>query len=431
MATTSRNASASGGATAMKIGFLLGGEQERKAFERAMKLLEESGIAFEVRLAEEDRPLAASTRQWIEEGAKGKLAALVVSVVSGAERVVEIAGRTTLPVVAAVLGESKARVNGLLQTLLDAPMGDPVAVVGCNQAVNAALLAARIGAVLRPGWRAKLSVKELAPAPVEERPQPAAAKPAAGVGASTASRRPTRRRVEGLTFMSKVNPDMPDPFIIEGAADTLLNGGVVALPTDTVYGLAVDAANADAVRRLYELKGRDESQAIPLLISEIRTMRHLSPAIDPNITRLMNEFWPGPLTIVTAKFPGSFQAVSRGDSIGVRMPNNNVTLGIISMLRRPLAVTSANVSGQPPATTVEAIKAVFDKRIDLIVDAGPTNGTLVSTVIDMTVRPYRILREGAISYEELRKRLGDALEKRSPPPEAGKQDSEKPAAGGK
>lgn len=379
--------------TAMKIGFLLESDEERKAFAQAMNLLEKMDIAYDARIMGEGA-ISAETRRWLEEGAGGDLAVVVIGITRDAERVLQLSAETTLPIVAAVIGERRGQVNRPLSTLLEGAVGYPVAVVGVNQAANAALLAARIGAVSNPEWRAQL----------------AGDRAEAEQGEKASVVRPVHRRAEGMDFVTKTDPEMPDPFIIEGAADTLLNGGVVALPTDTVYGLAVDATNTEAVMRLYEIKERDPVRAIPLLISERQTLRYLSPIKDPNLSLLLEKYWPGALTVVVPKFEGTFMAVSRSESLGVRMPNNNVTLAIISMLARPVAVTSANVSDQPPATNAEEVKTVFGDKIDLIVDSGPMTGTGASTVIDMTAVPYRILREGAISTDDLRQHLGDALE---------------------
>jgi L-threonylcarbamoyladenylate synthase len=213
-----------------------------------------------------------------------------------------------------------------------------------------------------------------------------------------------------LPYVTCVDPALPDPFIIEGVSDTLLNGGVVALPTDTVYGLAADATNVAAVRRLYELKGRSADHPIALLISEMQMLRHISPDRGESLRAFLGEYWPGPLTVILSKYRGAFAAAAPGHTVGVRMPNHNVTLAVISLLRRPLAVTSANLSGESPAVAAEQVRAAFGQRLDLIVDAGPAAGSAVSTVLDLTIRPYRILREGAILAEELRGRFGEGLE---------------------
>ncbi|MCX7044935.1 MAG: L-threonylcarbamoyladenylate synthase [Candidatus Sumerlaeota bacterium] len=210
-----------------------------------------------------------------------------------------------------------------------------------------------------------------------------------------------------LEYLCPVDAQTPDPAILEAASDTLLNGGIIALPTDTVYGIGADAANAKAVARLYNLKGRAETKSIPLLIADLKIMRHLTPLDDDDAFALLNLFWPGPLTAIVPKFPGSFMAAAPGDTLGLRMPNHAVALGLIRALRRPLAVTSANLSGQPAATAAAQIRDAFGERLDLILDAGPTPGPVASTVLDMTRRPYRIMREGMITLAQLRETLGD------------------------
>lgn len=215
------------------------------------------------------------------------------------------------------------------------------------------------------------------------------------------------KRPEGLAFVSFCDPAALDRTVIEGAADTLLNGGVIALPTDTVYGIAADAVNARAVARLYQLKGRHEKQAIPLLIGDMKMLRHISPIDEDEALALLNMFWPGPLTAVLPKYSGTLMAVSRTATIGVRIPNHAVTLAIIRALHRPLAVTSANLSGHPPATDAEQIRRAFGERLDLIVDSGPAPGPIASTVLDVTARPYRVLREGPITRAQLIECLGE------------------------
>jgi len=188
--------------------------------------------------------------------------------------------------------------------------------------------------------------------------------------------------------------------------DTLLNGGIVAVPTDTVYGLAADATKAAAVARLFALKGRDADRAIPLLIGDMKQLRHLTPLEDDEALALLNLHWPGPLTAILPKFQEAFRGVSPFETIGIRMPNHPVALAVLRAIRRPLAVTSANPSGHPPATDATRIEEDFGDRLDLILDAGPTPGPIPSTVLDMTRRPYRVLREGIVTLAQLREQLG-------------------------
>lgn len=199
----------------------------------------------------------------------------------------------------------------------------------------------------------------------------------------------------------------PDPFVIQRAVDALLDGHVIVIPTDTVYGVAADATNPAAVAKLYEIKRRSPDMAIPLLISERRMLNHISPMRGGPLGLLCDECWPGPLTIVLPRYSGALNAVSQTDTIGVRMPNHTVALAIISMLQRPLAVTSANVSGEEPATSAEAARAALGPSLSIVVDAGPTPGPVASTVLDLTTSPARILREGVLSSNQLEEILGE------------------------
>lgn len=216
------------------------------------------------------------------------------------------------------------------------------------------------------------------------------------------------RRPSGLEYVTAVDPVAPDAEAIEGAVDTLLNGGVVAVATDTVYGLAVNATNARAARRLYDLKGREEARPIPLLIGDMKALRHITPLRDENVLALLNIFWPGPLTAVLPKYPRAFKAVSGAETIGVRMPDHPVILRVLRSIRRPLAVTSANASGAEAATSAEAAREAFGDRLDLILDSGATPGPTPSTVLDLSRRPYRILREGIIVVDELLQYLDES-----------------------
>lgn len=207
----------------------------------------------------------------------------------------------------------------------------------------------------------------------------------------------------------RVDSLKPGPEIIEEAALTLLEGGIVAFPTDTVYGIGADATNASAVRRLYEIKIREPLKAIPVLIYSTRQLRSLVRKIPEGVQPVIDKFWPGALTIVFEKYENTFTAVSSDATIGVRIPDNLVCLSVLSMAARPLATTSANLSGLPPATTAQRVLEYFGDKIDVILDAGPTAGEVVSTVLSVVNLPFEILREGRISRAELLELLSAEL----------------------
>ena len=189
----------------------------------------------------------------------------------------------------------------------------------------------------------------------------------------------------------------------------LLEGGIVAFPTDTVYGISADATNQEAVRRLYKIKRRELTNPIPVLIHTIKQLNSLVRHCPESIRPIMERFWPGGLTVVFEKYKNTFTAVSADTTIGVRIPDNLISLSVLSMVARPLATTSANISGLPPATTAEKVIEYFGDQVDVILDGGPTSSGTVSTVLSVIQEPFAILREGEISREVLIEILGDKL----------------------
>ncbi len=208
----------------------------------------------------------------------------------------------------------------------------------------------------------------------------------------------------------RIDPDDPEYGTIEEAVDCLLEGGVVALPTDTVYGLAVDATNIRAVERLYHVKGRDRDKPLVLMVDSSKLLGAIARNLTVDVRSLMEAFWPGPLTIVFQKRPGNFMHVSPTASIGVRLPDHSTPLALVQTLARPIACTSANLSGQPEILSADEVEQVFAERINMILDGGVLATAPASTVIDVTADPYRILRAGSVSQEQLAALLGDKLE---------------------
>ncbi len=209
--------------------------------------------------------------------------------------------------------------------------------------------------------------------------------------------------------LRRIDRNMPDVELIEQAVATLREGGVVAIPTDTVYGLAADATNSYAVDKLFALKGRDTSQAMPVLVDSMRLFRQIAKNLPEGADEVLDRFWPGALTAVVLKDSDMLPVVSKDETIGIRMPDSFVSLGLISMFERPLATTSANVSGQKPAMSGEDVFNRFGSQVDLILDAGALPPCQASTVLDMTEKPYKILREGGLSRAALEEMLGEDL----------------------
>ncbi|TLY31590.1 MAG: threonylcarbamoyl-AMP synthase [Nitrospirae bacterium] len=188
------------------------------------------------------------------------------------------------------------------------------------------------------------------------------------------------------------------------AGEVVRGGGVIAFPTETFYGLGVDPLNVPAVQRLYDLKGRSpQTSPILVLIRSRRELRALVSEITPAAERLMQACWPGPLTLVfrAAEAVPSVLTAETG-TIGVRLSAYPDVQRVLEVIGGPLTGTSANRTGQPPATTADEVERAFGADVDLIVNGGPTPGGLPTTVVDTTVSPPRLIREGCVSHASLR-----------------------------
>ena len=193
---------------------------------------------------------------------------------------------------------------------------------------------------------------------------------------------------------------------VELAAQRLMDGGVIAIPTDTVYGLAAALDHPAAIARIYQLKGRDDGKPMPVLVSDMHAVERLTTRIDPLARALMKRFWPGALTIVLPAASMVPEEVRRGGStVGVRMPDNELAVAIISKAGGAVAVTSANRSGSPEATSAAMVREIFGCGLGWIVDGGECNGGRPSTVVQLVHGEPRILRCGAINEQDLRRAL--------------------------
>ena len=194
------------------------------------------------------------------------------------------------------------------------------------------------------------------------------------------------------------------PMLADRVRRVLGEGGLVALPTESFYGLAVAPFDERALARLWQLKGRSEGKPILVLIGDRLQLEPFVRTIPPAATVLMNAFWPGPLTIVFPAATGLSDAVTAGTgSVGIRL---SAWQPLVDLLRRvgPVTGTSANREGLPPPITAEAVQQSIGDAIDLIVDAGPTPGGQPSTVIDIR-GPIRIIRDGAIERSAIARQL--------------------------
>lgn len=194
------------------------------------------------------------------------------------------------------------------------------------------------------------------------------------------------------------------PAAILHAADVLRNGGLVAFPTDTVYGLASLPFNASFVEQLYTAKGRSNEKAIAILVGDVNQTHLVVSTMGQMATRLAEHFWPGPLTLIVPRLASLPDVLSPYPTIGVRMPDHPVALALLRRIG-PLAVTSANRSGEASPTTAAEVRIQLKGRIHLILDGGATPGGIPSTVVDCTTAELAILRPGPISLEMLQEAL--------------------------
>ncbi|OGL46372.1 MAG: threonylcarbamoyl-AMP synthase [Candidatus Schekmanbacteria bacterium RBG_16_38_11] len=203
-----------------------------------------------------------------------------------------------------------------------------------------------------------------------------------------------------MTEIIKVDPLKPDLNLLMKAEEVLRKGGVIAYPTDTVYGLGVNALNEEAVRKVFSLKKRDESKPLLLVVSEEFNLKKIITEVSPQALKLIKTFWPGPLTIIF-KANNKLSPLLTGGTgkIGVRAPDNLIALKLLSLCRFPITSTSANPSGMEEAKTAEEVKNYFSKKIDLIIDGGKCQKALPSTIVEIEKGEIKVLRKGMISEE--------------------------------
>jgi L-threonylcarbamoyladenylate synthase len=196
--------------------------------------------------------------------------------------------------------------------------------------------------------------------------------------------------------------------VLKEAVSLLLSGGILAVPTETFYALAVNPFREDTLERLFALKARSPLKPVLLLVSGRDMLSQVARKIPELAGRLINRFWPGPLTLILPARAGLPGLLTGGtDTIGVRQPRQDVTLRLVTALGFPVTGTSANRTGRPPLTRADDVAAEFGEGVDLILDAGPCPGGLPSTIVDVSGAPPRLVRSGAVSESQLTEIIPD------------------------
>lgn len=194
---------------------------------------------------------------------------------------------------------------------------------------------------------------------------------------------------------------------IAEAAQIIRNGGLVAFPTETVYGLGADALNVNAVKNIFLAKGRPSADPLIVHLSELEQVELIARSFSPQARKIAEAFWPGPLTLILPKQPSVPDLVTSGlDTVAVRIPNHPIAQALIEAAGTPIAAPSANRFGHTSPTTAMHVAHDLDGRIDCILDGGPTSIGVESTVLDLSTAPARILRPGGVTREMLEAVIG-------------------------
>lgn len=185
--------------------------------------------------------------------------------------------------------------------------------------------------------------------------------------------------------------------VLRKAVAVINDGGIVAYPTETFYGLGVKFDDEASLRKLYELKRRPEEKPMPLIIGDRKSLSMIAGDVNEIAESLMDKFWPGPLTLILKTKKGLSKYLTAGTGrVAVRIPGESFALHLAGEAGFPITATSANPSGMPPSDDAETVKKYFGDKIDLIIDGGKTPGGLPSTIVDVTEKKIKIVREGAI-----------------------------------
>ncbi|HBG21763.1 MAG TPA: threonylcarbamoyl-AMP synthase [Peptococcaceae bacterium] len=207
-----------------------------------------------------------------------------------------------------------------------------------------------------------------------------------------------------------VNANYPEPKLIAQGAEVVINGGLVAFPTETVYGLGADGLNPDAVLKIFQVKGRPQGNPLILHVSSLYQARELASFWPPAAELLADRFLPGPLTLILPRSRMVPEQVTAGlPTVALRYPSNRVALALIEASGVPIAAPSANISGRPSPTCTQHVLTDMDGKIDMILDGGPVQVGVESTILSLAETPPTLLRPGGVTREEIEQVLGEEI----------------------
>lgn len=205
-----------------------------------------------------------------------------------------------------------------------------------------------------------------------------------------------------MTQIIRIDPQQSSPQSLISAVEILRAGGVVVYPTETFYGLGVDALNQKAIKKVFTIKGRSFAQPLLILIPEQDYLPRYVTEVSEKARRLMEHFWPGPLTMVFSASPQLPSILTAGTKkIAIRISPHPIARALTSAFAGPLTSTSANISGEQSPATAKEVFSHLGGMIDLIIDGGKTPGQMPSTIVDVTFSPPQLVREGVVPFSEI------------------------------
>ena len=206
----------------------------------------------------------------------------------------------------------------------------------------------------------------------------------------------------------KVSGENPDPVVMRYAAQFIRRGDLVAIPTDTFYGIAADPFNLSAVEQIYQVKGRPETRALPILVNSLAQAISLTRDVPYIFHKLAAKFWPGPLTLLVEASTGvPLKVTANTGNVALRWPKSAVVSALIDLVKGPITGTSGNISGLPACSSAVQLLEQLGDRLPLIIDAGETPGNLASTIVKLENDDWTVMREGVISEESIRAALAE------------------------